>query len=308
MWISEYEELMFCKENDDNKTLKAIQLKYDNMPDMFYKYRNANENSIEALDNDILYFSAVSQFNDPYECAMLLSYMNIKEMPYKIILDKLRPFLRPGFSLASEDFISQEVLTRKIVDGLMIPQEDRAEFEGMWKLTDEIIKIKLDETGKEVSGIGDEIYRVCSFSELNDTLLMWAHYANDHRGFCIGYSFKELNNDLTELLLPVIYSDNLLEISQFMFPTTNKSLIMNAITRKSSAWEYEKEWRIVMLKNNEEKVQSQRMPVPKKVYLGTRISEKDKNAIIEIAKRKNIQVYQMYMKSDDFKLYSRQIM
>mgnify|MGYP002227506002 FL=1 len=30
------------------------------------------------------------------------------------------------------------------------------------------------------------------FSERNDSLLMWSHYADEHRGLCIGYNLHDL--------------------------------------------------------------------------------------------------------------------
>ena len=307
MWLNEYEELMFSHVDDDEKTLKAVQIKYDNMPEIFYKYRSVNDNTLNAFKNDTLYFSAISMFNDPYECAMTLSYIQIKELMYNIILEKLKPFLIPGFSMSHDDFSSQDVFESKINQGLRIPKENQWYFEDMWKLTDDTIRKKSAETGIETSQIGDEIYRVCSFSTVNDSLLMWAHYSDNHKGFCIGYNFKEVNDNLTELMLPVIYCDDLLEISKYMFPNSNKSLIMNAITRKSRAWEYEREWRILILAANEEKFQIQRIPVPKSIFLGTRITEENKSRIIEIASEKNMDIYQIHMRIDEFKLYYERI-
>jgi hypothetical protein len=308
LWLDEYKELMFCFENDDKKTIKAVKLKNENMPEFFYKYRTGADNTMDAFDNDILFFSALSMLNDPFECAMSLSYTQINKLAYDKILAQLRPFLKPDFDLSNADFSTQDVLVNKIVQGLRIPNEDQSSFKNLWRFTDDLIRAKISETAKETSLIGEENYRVCSFSELNDSLLMWAHYANNHQGFCIGYNFREAQDNLTDLMLPVIYSDDLLEISKYMFPNINKSLVMNAITRKSKAWEYEKEWRILMLpNNNNEKKQPQKVPIPKSVFLGTRISENVKNRIIEIALKKNIAIYQMHMGMEEFKLYSERI-
>lgn len=296
---------MFRFENTEEKKLKAVQLKYDNMPDLCYKYRRVSDNTLDAFEKDILYFSAISTFNDPFECAMSLSYEQIREQSYDIVLNKLKTFLIPGFKLNPEDYLTQDTLVNKITKGFIVPLEDQGEIKCLWKMTDDLIRMETIKIGKETSLIGDDIYRVCSFSEANDSLLMWAHYSDNHQGFCLGYNFKEANDDLTELMLPVIYSDDLLEISKYMFPNINNSLIMNAITRKSKAWEYEKEWRIVTLANGSGKSQQQKVPVPKCVYLGARIGEKERNQIIEIASKKNIDIYQLQIESDKFSLYVR---
>ena len=307
MWITEYQELMFGSEHDEEKTIKGIKVKNENMPEIFYKYRGVTKYTLDALEKDILYFSAISLFNDPYECAMSLSFEQVQELAYNKIVNELTPFLQPGFSLFKDDFTSPETLRSKIACGLGIPKEDEKSFENIVKLTDDFIKVINVKTSKEISQIGDEIYRVCSFSELNDSLLMWAHYANNHQGFCIGYNFKELQDDLTDLILPVIYSDELLEISKLLLPKSKKSLLMNAITRKSKAWEYEKEWRMLMHQNSNEKTQPQKLPIPKTIFLVARISVEDKKSIIDIASKKNVDIYQMHMGAHEFKLYYKKI-
>lgn len=305
VWITEYQELMFGFEHSEEKTVQGIQIKNENMPEIFYKYRGVSKYTLDALEKDVLYFSAISLFNDPFECAMSLSFEQVQHLTYNRIITELKSFLKPGFSLTKDDVTPLEALRSQLMLG--IPKEDEKSFETMFKWTDELIKAIKVKTSKEISQIGDEIYRVCSFSELNDSLLMWAHYANNHQGFCIGYNFKELHNDLTDLILPVIYSDELLEISKFLLPESNQSLLMNAITRKSKAWEYEKEWRMLMHQVNNEKTQLQKLPIPKSIYLGAKISEADKRDIINISLKKNINVYQMYMGIDEFKLYYKKV-
>lgn len=311
MWLNEYEQLMFSGENDNQNIAKAVQLKYNNMPDIFYKYRGIDEKVLEAFKNDTLYFSAVSNFNDPYECAMSLPYEQMQEQAYERWIEILKPCLIPGFHSERDDYASQDKLVRKIAQGFKIPKEDLYDIENMWKLTDNLLRGKIAEMKKETIQIGDEIYRVCSFSEINNSLLMWAHYSNNHQGFCLGYNFKEVHDDLTELMLPVIYNDDLLEITKHLFPNngrTNYSLVMYAMTRKSTEWIYEREWRIITSAYNTEKSQPRKVQVPKSVFLGTRIIEKNKNKIIAIAKEKSMAVYQMIMKTDEFKLYNERIL
>lgn len=77
--------------------------------------------------------------------------------------------------------------------------------------------------------------------------LMWAHYANSHKGICIKYSVNEdspllCNKDMGNLIKGrldhVIYSDLFLE---------NKGVLNydECFLTKSSVWEYEDEYRLV---------------------------------------------------------------
>lgn len=101
-----------------------------------------------------------------------------------------------------------------------------------------------------------EKYGVVSLSETSRNLLMWAHYANEHRGICIGYyedfldsQIKPSNNDLSGHFLPVkvnydtlryyIDGDQESELSK-------TDSIFKMLTRKSDEWIYEKEYRCIV--------------------------------------------------------------
>lgn len=47
-------------------------------------------------------------------------------------------------------------------------------------------------------GTKENIHLAC-FSETYKSILMWSHYANNYKGFCVEYNFKELglNNAVT---------------------------------------------------------------------------------------------------------------
>jgi hypothetical protein len=51
---------------------------------------------------------------------------------------------------------------------------------------DVIIPQMVQNTGIFVKDI-QKATKLCSFSECNDSILMWSHYAKDHKGFCVEY-------------------------------------------------------------------------------------------------------------------------
>lgn len=105
----------------------------------------------------------------------------------------------------------------------------------------------------EFSSIG-----VVSFSETSRNLLMWAHYANEHHGMCIGFdrnvlSSLELGHEYLERYhtrdpVKVNYDNlrvNLKELksnSDFLF----EKAITKTLTTKSDEWIYEKEHRCII--------------------------------------------------------------
>ncbi|WP_368172661.1 DUF2971 domain-containing protein [Aeromonas sp. R2-1] len=107
-------------------------------------------------------------------------------------------------------------------------------------------------------------YGVISLSETHRNLLMWAHYASEHRGVCIGYKSNVLSSDdliisESEKLTPyklvkVNYDDIIFDheyidaFQKFDFDQEEQfqKMSMRALTTKSENWSYEKEHRYVV--------------------------------------------------------------
>jgi Protein of unknown function (DUF2971) len=84
---------------------------------------------------------------------------------------------------------------------------------------------------------------VFSLSGTNDDILMWAHYADSHRGFCIEYS-RTPDNILGKQAYPVIYQENLPSLSVQDVAREPDGLHKLLLT-KSAHWIYENEWRVL---------------------------------------------------------------
>lgn len=82
-----------------------------------------------------------------------------------------------------------------------------------------------------------------------------------------------------------------------MIPAVAFEKIMYGLLGKSSDWDYEEEWRIFQLGNKD----TMKLPKARKVFLGANMEEIPKQRIMEIAKKKNIPVFQMYLKADKYK-------
>jgi hypothetical protein len=152
--------------------------------------------------------------------------------------------------------------------------------------------------------------RICSFSAIVDSILMWSHYGLNHTGFCIEYDINglEANSILRRILHPVIYTEKLFDATKYYLEAvTNKTSFNNlfgllASIYKGIDWSYEREWRIVLPMGESYPEHDFSMPIPNGIYLGAKISEKDKETLTKIASEKRINVYQMRMSETDFKL------
>ncbi|MFL0250573.1 DUF2971 domain-containing protein [Clostridium neuense] len=84
-WIEEYKRLFFAGKKDE-----AYKLKYDNFPKRLYKYEVIDEEKINTLINNELWFSNPDDFNDPFDsCGICFDEGEIKKHLKGINVTKL---------------------------------------------------------------------------------------------------------------------------------------------------------------------------------------------------------------------------
>lgn len=95
---------------------------------------------------------------------------------------------------------------------------------------------------------------IISLTESHKNLLMWAHYADSHKGVCIGYKKEFLSNSIcfkrdaeyNDLLPKKVTYDKIrfdpIRLNEFNSPY---DIIMQILTTKSDEWMYEKEHRCI---------------------------------------------------------------
>ena len=81
-----------------------------------------------------------------------------------------------------------------------------------------------------------EKLRICSLSKLPDNELMWAHYAEGHRGVVIGVTIDENNYEV----VPVNYSG----LRRIRRIDISNSTAREILAHKLTVWSYEKEVRV----------------------------------------------------------------
>lgn len=123
--------------------------------------------------------------------------------------------------------------------------------------------------------------------------LLWAHYANSHKGFCIKYdsdlllaSFKTER----EYSFSVSYGNNPPEITIKDLPIKYDGLIFKLTAYKSKRWEYEQEYRIIT--DNFGK-QSYDHEAIKSIYFGLRMELSQKMEVMKRLSNRSIKFYQI---------------
>ena len=149
--------------------------------------------------------------------------------------------------------------------------------------------------------------KIACFSEVNDSILMWSHYADNHSGFCIEYDTRK-SSLFKELALPVIYKQERYNATKCLL-TKNPNIALNPIMYKDISWSYEKEWRlwgtIDYFKNKLDFLDLSNAITG--IYLGACIKEKDKDKMNEIKKwaaQHNVIIYNMELDDSSYKLHA----
>jgi len=127
----------------------------------------------------------------------------------------------------------------------------------------------------------------------NDELL-WAHYANSHKGFCIEYDLDLLLESYpTDKVysFPIKYSKNPPEVAvSDMSDKEGISIVKKLAGNKSRKWDYEKEYRIITQKSGEH---SYNFRAVKAIYFGLRMFDDWKEEMMNTLKGRGIEYYQI---------------
>ena len=139
--------------------------------------------------------------------------------------------------------------------------------------------------------------------------LMWSHYTDSHKGFCIEYDFNSLKDEV--LPFPIIYSENrplvpwkaAIDHTPESIKEATADLTLGLLT-KDQTWEYENEWRVLLPAANPPDL---KVPITA-IYLGAHITSENKAIILEIANNHKIPVKQMKTDRGAYELHAEDIL
>ena len=174
------------------------------------------------------------------------------------------------------------------------------------KFREELLKLY---SANDIDNLPEEIVQKCiidlmredvfvfCLSEVWDSILMWAHYANNYNGYCLEYDMKMVREHLIYNLYPVLYEEKYIDITDNLINYNgNAGLICNMA--KAKEWSYEREWRIVEYRENPFYFRK----ALKAIYLGKNCSPKVKDDVIRWAKDNSKEVYIVEASKTQYKL------
>lgn|GEM_PF-1881734 len=263
--------------NGSDKYSEMLKWKENFIPKMLYRHRAVNDYSLKNLRENTVWLSSPDEFNDPFDTV---------------------------FSCESQEQRLIDI-TKKSASTAGTPPD-------LLGTVIDVVKDEMATRNTEFYDFTRKNMGVLCFSTVKDSILMWSHYADFHKGFSLGYdtsAFTEKSH--TNCLYPVIYSDIMFDFWKHMGDVLNDNInhcaTKLAAMYKSTSWKYENEWRLIWsglgglgIINN-----AINFPQPTEIYLGAKISYEHTKSILDCIKNKNIKVYKMQLANNSFQLVAK---
>ena len=254
-------------------------------PEVLYRYQPVRPDAIDLIKRARLWFSDPARFNDPFD---ILPSFHQEAQRYRQVLDEDREreyWQNPSISGSRTGFLSS-------TEGLLNAQVAKLVRRDQRQFKRDLCKA----------------FRVTCFSAISNHLLMWSHYANGHRGICFGLRPSHIPVTPEQgYRWKIAYRSN-----RSANQPRNAPIIALS---KSKEWRYEREWRILMAK---EDLQGGRRPIFQgsrrtteqghflalpwsafeSVRFGAEIEPKDKARILKLLsspERSRIRIIQMHL-------------
>jgi hypothetical protein len=225
-WKKQYWDLMMSEDYD-----AGFALKESNFPTAFFKYRKLNTRTISNILESYIWMADISSLNDPFECSLQFDNDKCSRV---FFADK-------KFHATFKEKFGRE-LTQNEIDNIVNSKEPFAAYHEICKGKNIVINITpekqlevIQKRWTEIIEETNENMRVCSFSEVNNSLLLWSHYSDEHKGICIEYDLVDELSEIRAFLQPIIYSDKVYKVELFEELTTLRKIGSTLI--KSKDWE-----------------------------------------------------------------------
>jgi Protein of unknown function (DUF2971) len=189
-----------------------------------YLYKPANDYTLKIFQDGRLWAAKPERFNDPFDCDLEVS----KGITEEDLMNTVRAL--HGQRDRWPPHITKFVDSTFDKNGKFTPAE-RARI-------DKEIQTVIEDNKN--SGV------VC-LSEVNDAILMWSHYGQNHTGICIEFE-RKADNPLgdPEICTPVQYSSKYPVIDFGKMLLSRDGQTLNLMMRyKADCWASEKEWRLI---------------------------------------------------------------
>lgn len=279
-----------------------------------FRYRSYNTDTLNAFQNDRLYFSTPKHFNDPFDAVIHVNDELLLASIFRDLDEGMPSYLNAKLNdpasyinAANKDLI------------LTFTQDPKCRATVLADILKTITTVE--------ESLLTNSKTICFAEEFLSTL-MWSHYADYHKGFVLAYqkdSFKTAtSHSAQDAVVPatlklgkIRYQTHMCDYGEFFYqylpeisrgtpPALYSRFLTEMLFNKTKEWEYEKEWRLCSIPSDFEKPD----PVhylsirPWAIFLGAKMPAKQKWQLYNVAKKKDIAVFEIWANnlSPEFKL------
>ena len=187
--------------------------------EVLYKYGKLGEHSESLFSTPTIWFASPASLNDPFECRPWFDFAGTDQQAMTFLVRVLQ---KRDSNLSAVDALER---------ALAMLQGGRLKDSRLWNF------FRKDITRLVATDIG-----ICCFTTTNTNILMWSHYASDHRGYCLEFEASDTTPFFGEAQ-KVSYSKDFPTVN--IFTTPRDSQVDLIFLTKFEGWRYEEEYRIV---------------------------------------------------------------
>jgi hypothetical protein len=249
---------------------------FGSIPQLVYKYLDlSTTHNKDGLNQGYLWFGDPNTFNDPFDCKTSFAYHLLAE-------DEALCRKYYEFYISQQEPNATEDEKKKLID---IQVNWMLSKKADWAFFKNYEKMIMPHLTEGISQFG-----IFCTSMINDNILLWSHYANKHRGICLGLK--------TEYILNKFYNKGEMgagEVKYTEFPivepwhSNDNDLIMQTFSpfflTKAKFWNYELEYRFVDYPCLDRKKAIKSLIAS--IYLGCDVSEEDEAFVKQFCKKNN---------------------
>lgn len=250
------------------------------LPRTLFKYRALPKDGLgfvaDILQRGELFFAPATAFNDPFDSAPHLSVKAEPKIKRRYFESQARA---NGYMPYQAAQMADRMLNQPVAD--------------------------LEQMGRDALANALSHMGICSLAARNDHILLWSHYASDHRGVCLAFDvtrggFRRYGP------FPVEYCD--VRPTYNVFDDTKTGLFPTMLI-KAKFWAYEEEWRLVSTDDPGPGAKLIEPDCLSAIYLGCAISDEHRQQVLSLAAGRSppTPVFQMKTSRRTFELERQRI-
>lgn len=276
MWKQEYAKILGSPEVGALELSRAEALKRANLPRRLFKYRAVNEQGLAMLRTGQVWLASPATFNDPLDSAVTFNLQRVYD-----VIREAKPQPDRRRSLLYRMVQGETLGLPPSVRDLLLDATT-----GLYrKLNRGVVQYGTNKL--------HESLRISCFSETCVSAPMWAHYADNHRGFCAEWDLSTWSQNDIARLFPVLYDEHPFQMPSLAFnPHYDGAEILLSL-RKAADWSYEREWRYVVRGEKSASGHLERLPVPTAIHLGLLVSTQDRKKLQNLCAELRLELHQL---------------